>query len=188
MLIPDIEDNVPLPAKATEAFPELTPDEELELRARTIKLISDLTGEPIVVGAQTAETAHEIAKQMSKDPHLRPDFAKYDNDVIAFLAGLVAQCNVQLTDDLANYKNVVITGLVDAFANAKDYKTKIMALTKLGEIDGVDAFKKRSEVTHVVKPLEEIEKEILSIIENVEYRVLGEETPSTAQDNASTAA
>jgi hypothetical protein len=188
MLMPDVEDNVPLPAKATDAFPELTPAEELELRARTIKLISDLTGEPIVAGAQNAETAHELAKQMASDPHLRPDFSKYDNADIAFLAGLVAQCNVQLTDDLANYKNVVIVGLVNAYANAKDQKTKILALTKLGEIDGVDAFKKRSEVTHVVKPIEEIEKELLSIIENVEYRVLGDQNQLTAQDNASTAA
>jgi hypothetical protein len=37
-------------------------------------------------------------------------------------------------------------------------------LTKLGEVDGVDAFKKRSEVTVKVQPLEEVEKELFEII------------------------
>lgn len=45
-------------------------------------------------------------------------------------------------------------------------------LSKLGEVDGVDAFKKRSETTHIVKPIEEVEKELLSVLEGIEYKVL----------------
>jgi hypothetical protein len=44
----------------------------------------------------------------------------------------------------------------------------------LGEVDGVDAFKKRSETTHIIKPIEEVEKELLSVLEGIEYRVVDE--------------
>ena len=46
-LVPDIDSNIPLPASVTEAMPELSPKEELEMRARTVKLISDLSGKQI---------------------------------------------------------------------------------------------------------------------------------------------
>ena len=174
MLVPDIEELVPLPAKATDALPDLSPSEELEVRARTIKLISDLTGEPILPSVRGAETAQELAKKMTEDPQLRPDFAQYDNDVVAFLAGLVRQSNVQLVDDLSEFKLFVVNNLVKEYAVAKDSKSRIAALTKLGEVDGVDAFKKRSEVTHIIKPLEEVEKEVLSVLEGIEYRVISD--------------
>jgi len=179
MLVPEIEEHVPLPAKATEALPDLSPSEELEVRARTIKLISDLTGEPLLPTLQVSETAHDLARKMSEDPQLRPDFAQYDNDVIAFLAGMVKQSNVQLVDDLSEFKLFVVNNLVKEYATAKDSKTRLAALTKLGEVDGVDAFKRRSEITHVVKPLEEVEKELLSVLENIEYRVISDENAAT---------
>jgi hypothetical protein len=43
-------------------------------------------------------------------------------------------------------------------------------------VDGVDAFKKRSEVTHIIKPIEEVEKELLSVLEGIEYTVIDEES------------
>jgi len=45
--IPDVEENVPLPASATEAMPELSPKEELDMMARTAKMLSDITGQPL---------------------------------------------------------------------------------------------------------------------------------------------
>jgi hypothetical protein len=75
-------------------------------------------------------------------------------------------------DDLADYKTFVVTSLVKEYAKAEDPKVRLQALTKLGEIDGVDAFKKRSEVTHIIKPIEEVEKELLSVLEGIEYRVI----------------
>jgi hypothetical protein len=45
----------------------------------------------------------------------------------------------------------------------------------LGEVDGIDAFKKRSEITHIIKPIEEVEKELLSVLEGIEYSVVTEE-------------
>jgi hypothetical protein len=47
--IPDIEENVPLPVSVADAMPPLSAKEELEMMARTAKLISDLTGQPIQV-------------------------------------------------------------------------------------------------------------------------------------------
>jgi hypothetical protein len=92
---------------------------------------------------------------------------------------MVKQMNHALVDDLAELKNYVITGLVKEIETAKDGKTRLQALTKLGEVDGVDAFKKRSEVTHVVKPIEEVEKELMSVLEGIEYRVVGENSAAT---------
>ena len=43
----DIDSNIPLPKNAEEAMPPMTAKEELEVRARTIKLISDLQGKEI---------------------------------------------------------------------------------------------------------------------------------------------
>jgi len=58
----------------------------------------------------------------------------------------------------------VVNKLIFEVENAKTSKDRISALTKLGDIDGVDAFKRRTEVTHVVKSLEEVESELLSTL------------------------
>ena len=44
---PTIEENIPLPTNAKEAFPSLSPTDELNMRANVIKLLSDLTESPI---------------------------------------------------------------------------------------------------------------------------------------------
>jgi hypothetical protein len=38
----------------------------------------------------------------------------------------------------------------------------------LGEVDGVDAFKKRSELTVQVKPLDQVERDLLAKLEKLE--------------------
>ena len=40
-IIPHIEENIPLPKNAVDAFPELSPAEELTMRANVVKLMSD---------------------------------------------------------------------------------------------------------------------------------------------------
>lgn len=171
-LVPDIEELVPLPKSAADALPPLDPSEEIEMRARTIKLISDLSGSPLLPTAEEQDAAHELAREMVVNPKMKIDYAKYPNEVVAYLSGLVRETNHALVDDLADYKNFVVANLVKEFATAKDSKTRILALTKIGEIDGVDAFKRRSEVTHVIKPIEEVEKELLQVLEGIEYKVL----------------
>lgn len=184
VLVPEIDENIPLPANAAEALPELSAEAEIQMRARTIKLISDLTGIPLVPTEQDKDEAEKLARQMIEDPKKRIEFSKYPNETMAWLAGMVQQSNCSLVDDLSEYKNYVINRLVSEIETTADAKIRVQALTKLGEVDGVDAFKKRSEVTHVIKPIEEIEKELIQVInvlENVEYKVI---EGKNAADNA----
>lgn len=173
-LVPDIEEGVPLPASVADAMPVLSQDEELRMRASTVKLISDLVGVPIIPTDKDMAKAEQIAKEHMANPASKLDLSKETNELQIYLAGLVARTNFQLVDELSELKTYVINKLVYEIEHAGDSKTRIAAVTKLGEVDGVDAFKKRSEVTHVIKPIEEVEKELMSVLEGIEYRVVGE--------------
>lgn len=179
VIIPNIDDDVPLPASALEAMPALTPQEELEMRARTIKLVADLNNTPLDPTPEHMETAREVARQMVSNPAHRPEFAKYPNEVMAYLAGMVAQSNCMIVEELSDLKLYVVNKLVAEVENAKDPKARIAALSKLGEIDGVDAFKKRSEVTHKVQTLEEVEKELLETLNTLEDQIIDVEVRET---------
>jgi len=174
-LVPDIEENIALPASMAEAMPTLSFKEELDMRARTIKLISDLSQQPIVPNEEDCASAQELAVEMTKHPRKKQDLAKYPNETVAFLAGLVAESNHMIVDDLSELKLFVLNNLMKEFAQSDDAKLRTQILTKIGEVDGVDAFKKRSEVTHVIKPIEEVERELLRILDGVEYDVVAEE-------------
>ena len=75
LLVPEIEENVALPANAVEALPELTPEAEIEMRARTIKLISDLTGTPLCPDENDITAAKEIATAHLANPKTRIDYS-----------------------------------------------------------------------------------------------------------------
>lgn len=171
-IIPHIEENIPLPKNAVDAFPELSPAEELTMRANVVKLMSDLTGKPLIPTQKNADQAKELAREMITNPSLRPDFAQYPNETLAMLAGMVAQMNVSIVDELSDLKLYVVNKLVMEIENAKDAKARITALSKLGEVDGVDAFKKRSEVTHKILSIEEVEKELLDTLGSLENKVI----------------
>ncbi len=170
--IPDIEQNVPLPKNAQEAFPALTPQEELNMRANVVKLMSDLTGQPIAPTQENVEQAKSLAVQMASDPKFRPEFNEYPNETLAMLAGMVAQMNVSIVDELSELKTYVVNHLLHSVEASKDVKTKIAALRALGEIDGVDAFKKRTEVTVKIQTKEEVESELLSLLDEVEGKYI----------------
>jgi len=170
--VPVIEENVPLPKNASEAFPDLTPTEELNMRAAVVALMSDLTGQPISPTQENAEEAKAIAKEMLTNPLVRPDFSKYPNETLAMLAGMVSQMKVSIVDELAELKTYVVNHLVHSVEASKDVKTKIAALRALGEVDGVDAFKKRTEVTHKIQTMEEVETELLELLDEVESKYI----------------
>lgn len=174
-LIPDIEEGIPLPKNAAEALPELSAPEELTMAAKTVMEISNLTGIPLEPDADDAEAAHTLARQMLSDPMSRPDYALIRMETCAMLKGMVQTYNFQLVDDLAELKSFVINRLLETATKSDDAKIRLQALTKLGEVDGVDAFKKRSEITLQVKPIEEVEKELLTVLEGIEYKVLSDE-------------
>ena len=172
IIIPHIEENIPLPTGATEAFPELSPKEELDARARTITLLAELNGNPLTPTIANVEQAKEIANQMVSDPKYRPEFKNYPNETLAYLAGMVTQMNVALVDDLAELKMYVVNKLVYEVEHASDGKSRLTALKALGEVDGVDAFKKRSEVTMKVQSMEEVEKELLTTLSSLKSKAI----------------
>jgi hypothetical protein len=171
-LVPPIEENIPLPENAKEAFPELTAEQELQMRANVITLMSDLTGQEIAPTQENADEAKSIAKEMMSNPQYRPDYSKYPNETLAMLAGMVAQMNVSIVEELSDLKMYVVNKLVAEVENARDPKVRVAALSKLGEIDGVDAFKKRSEVTHKHMSIEEVENELLNTLSVIENQVI----------------
>lgn len=178
--MPQIEENIPLPANAKEAFPDLTPTEELNMRASLVKFFSDITGQPILPSKENTDEAKDLAQKMASDPKFRPEFSKYPNETLAMLAGMVAQMNVAIVDDLADLKLYVVNSLVKEIETAKDPKIRVSALSKLGEVDGVDAFKRRSEVTHKVQTIEEVEKELLNTLESLQSKVIDVEVREAA--------
>jgi len=182
LFIPEIEEDIPLPRNATQALPDLSPADELQMRAATIKLLSDLTGQPLLPSAAGAIEAEDMAKEMAKNPALRPEFGKYKNETLAYLAGMVAQMNCMIVDDLAEMKTYVMNKLVYEAEHAPDSKTRLQALRFLGEIDGVDAFKRRSEMTIQVKPIAEVEQELLTILDNVEYKLIDKQQEPVVED------
>jgi hypothetical protein len=169
-LIPDVESDIPLPESAREALPELSSREELEMRARTIKMISDLTGKPIEPTAEHRGQALEAANSMLGNKNISPQLAIYENETIAYLAGLVAQHDTYVVKDLALMKIYVVNKLVEDTRHP-EAKYRLQALRSLGEVDGVDAFKKRSEVTHK-QSIEEVEKELLLLLDKAENRTV----------------
>lgn len=183
ILIPDVESDIPLPARAVEALPELSRSEELEMRARTIKLLADLSGTSILPTEEHKAEATELAKEMMQNPKMRPEYATYPNETMAYLAGLVAQTNCMIVDELSDLKLYVVNKLVQEVEHATSSKDRISALAKLGEVDGVDAFKKRSEVTMQVKPMAEVEKELLETLNVLETRFIEVKPPELVQND-----
>lgn len=185
-LVPPIEENIPLPDNAKEAFPALTAEEELQMRANVVTLMSELTGEPLTPTEENAEQAKEIAREMISNPKLRPDFSKYPNETLAMLAGMVAQMNVSIVEELSDLKMYVVNKLVAEVENARDPKVRVAALSKLGEIDGVDAFKKRSEVTHKHMTIEEVEDELLQTLNSLEDKIIDVEAREVVRNESKT--
>jgi len=175
-LVPPIEENIPLPENARDAFPELSAEAELQMRANVIKLMSDLTGQELVPTEENADQAKVLAREMMANPQYRPDYSKYPNETLAMLAGMVAQMNVSIVEELSDLKMYVVNKLVAEVENAKDPKVRVAALSKLGEIDGVDAFKKRTEMTVKQQSIEEVEKELLETLEKLEKRTISVQT------------
>jgi hypothetical protein len=172
LLIPEIEENILLPKNAAEAFPQLSPQEELNMRANVAVLLSSLTGQPISPTKENTEEAKVLAREMMENPQNRPNFANYPNETLAMLAGMVAQMNIQIVDELSELKMYVVNHLVSSVEAAPDVKTKIVALRALGDVDGIDAFKKRTEITHKIQTMEEVEAELINLLDEVEHKYI----------------
>ena len=172
VVVPHIEDDVPIPKNAKEALPNLSTQEELEARTNTIKMLADIQDENIEPSKENMEEAEILAEEMMSNPELKPDFGNYPNETIAFLAGMVAQTSHMVAKDLADIKLTVLNGLLQEAYSAKSSRERITALKAVGEIDGVDAFKKKTEITHINQSGEELEKELMKTINELKGKVI----------------
>ena len=172
VVVPHIEDDVPIPKNAKEALPNLSTQEELEARTNTIKMLADIQDENIEPSQDNMEEAEILAEEMMSNPELKPDFGNYPNETIAYLAGMVAQTSHMVAKDLADIKLTVLNGLLQEATMAKSSRERIAALKAVGEIDGVDAFKKKTEITHINKSGDELEKELMKTINELRGKVV----------------
>jgi hypothetical protein len=179
--IPDVEENVPLPASATEAMPELSPKEELDMMARTAKMLSDVTGQPLAPTQEHRGQALQLAEQVISNKS-DMNLAQYPNETIAYLAGMVAQYDYMVVRELADLKKYVVNKLLQDTDNP-DPKYRIAAVKALGEVDGVDAFKKRSEITIKHQSLEEVESELLLTLQKLEKRTIDVQAKVVSNEN-----
>ena len=171
-IVPNIEKDIPVPKSQKEAMPELSPQAELEVRTNTIKTLSELTGDSLEADINQKKEAEEIATKMMQDPKYKPDYGQYPNETMAYLAGMVAQTNCMIVEELADFKLHIVNRLLQEAETGKTARDRISALKTLGEVDGVDAFKKKTEITHINKSHDEIEKELLETIAKLEGKVV----------------
>jgi len=173
ILVPHIEEGVPIPKNAREALPSMTSEDEVMVRATTIKEMSDITGQEIAPDANHIKDAEDLAHKMVENPGLKQEYGLYANETVAYLGGLVGSYNHMIVKDLAELKLYVVNKLVE-IVHHKDsnLKEQITALRSIGEVDGVDAFKKKTEVTHKMETMEEVEKELLSMLSELKQKAL----------------
>jgi len=176
VMMPSLEHDIALPKNASDALPELSTEEELEMMVNTIKLCSDIMGEEIKPTQDDIDEAKHVAKTIIADPKTKIQLKKYKNSTLASLAGMVAELDTHVVDELKDLKTVVVNGLLREALTADKSKERITALRAIGDIDGVDAFKKHTEVVHTNMPLEEVERKLAALINKVQQRVSAEDT------------
>jgi hypothetical protein len=173
VIVPFIEENIPLPKNAREALPSMTSEDEVMLRAKTIKEVSDIMGEEIAPDAKNIKEAEDIARKMVENPGMKQEYGLYANETVAYLGGLVGTYNHMIVKDLADLKLYVVNKLVEIVNDSEsNKKEQITALRSIGEVDGVDAFKKKTEVTHKIETMEEVETELLSMLKELKAKAL----------------
>ena len=173
IMMPNIEEDIPLPKNPKDAMPELGMEEELQVRVETVKTIADLKGEPIPeANPKEQQKAVDFVKRVMTDPNFKPEYGNYPDPTMAFCAGMVAQTQVLLAKELADYKLYVVNNLIKVIESTENPKEKTTALRALGEVDGVDAFKKKTEVTHRMESMEEVEKELLTMLNDFKQKGL----------------
>ena len=171
VIVPPLEENIPIPKNVREALPNLSNQEELEMMANTIKLLADLNGEDINPTVEDIDEAKMIAKQMIEHPNNKLQLKKYKNATLASLAGMVAELDAQVVDELKDLKTFVVNGLIREATTADKPKERITALRAIGDIDGVDAFKKHTEVVHKNMSMDDIEDRLKTLVTKLQKRL-----------------
>jgi len=145
--------------------------------------MQDNSEHPVIIphiedNIELPKNAREALPDMSPEQELsmRSNTVKLISDLagetIAYLAGMVAQTSHMVAKDLADIKLTVLNGLLQEATLAKSSRERIAAFKAVGEIDGVDAFKRKTEVTHITKSGDELEKELLATINELKGKVI----------------
>jgi hypothetical protein len=173
VIVPFIEENIPIPKNARDALPSMTSEDEVMIRAKTIKEVSDIMGEEIAPNAENVKEAEDLARKMVENPGMKQEYGIYANETVAYLGGLVGSYNHMIVKDLADLKLYVVNKLVEIVHHEdSNLKEQITALRSIGEVDGVDAFKKKTEVIHKMETMEEVETELLSMLKELKAKAL----------------
>ena len=114
-----------------------------------------------------------------------PNLAQYPNETIAYLAGMVAQYDYMVVRELVDLKKYVVNKLL-LETDSQDPKVRLGAIKALGEVDGVDAFKKRTEVTVKLQSIEEVEKELLETLAKLEQNTIDVKMVEVVEENDTT--
>ena len=183
VIVPPIEQNEPIPLNAREALPPLTNEQEIEMVGNTIKLISDLTGQPIQATQSDIDEAKTVIETMIKEPEKKLNVRKYKNSTLASLAGMVESLNASVVDDLKDLKTFVVNGLIREATTADKPKERITALRAIGDIDGVDAFKKHTEVVHKNMSMDDIEDRLKTLVGKLQKRLDEKEVEGETVNN-----
>ena len=141
------------------------------MMANTIKLLADLNGEDINPTVEDIDEAKMIAKQMIEHPETKIQLRKYKNNTLASLAGMVAELDSSVVDDLKDLKTFVVNGLIREATMSDKSKERITALRAIGEVDGVDAFKKHTEVVHKNMSMDDIEDRLKTLVTKLQKRL-----------------
>jgi hypothetical protein len=182
-VMPAIDTHVEMPKNKNEAIPAMTTQQEVDVRSHTIKILSDIQGDGLEPTTEEIEEAEGLAKEMMTNPELKIEYGNYPNETIAYLAGLVAQTSHMVAKDLADIKLSVLNGLLQEAATAPSPRERISAWSKIGEIDGVDAFKKKTEIIHINKTGKELEEELLRTIQELKGKVIEGEVIDEDEDD-----
>jgi hypothetical protein len=183
VIYPHIEENIPIPKNVREALPDLSNQEEIEMLANTVKLISDLTGQQIEATQEDIDEAKTVIKTIIKEPQTKLQLKKYKNNTLAALAGMVAELDAQVVDDLKDLKTFVINGLIKEATTSDKAKERITALRAIGEVDGVDAFKKHTEVVHKNMSMDDIEGRLKTLVNKLQKRLEEKEIQGETVNN-----
>lgn len=172
IIVPHIEKDIPIPKSQKEALPEMSSEEEVTVRANTINAINDINNKEIKPTEGHKVQAERLANEMINNPDKKPEFKNYANETLAYLAGIVAQSSEKIVKEYTEFKHYIVNRAVQEAEMAKTARDRLSALRMLGEVDGVDAFKKKTEITHVSKTGKELEDELLRTIEELKGKVI----------------
>jgi hypothetical protein len=84
---------------------------------------------------------------------------------------MVAELDAQVVDELKDLKTFVINGLIKEATMSDKSKERITALRAIGEVDGVDAFKKHTEVVHKSMSMDDIEGRLQVLVSKLQSRL-----------------